>query len=78
MLNSKEKGPGVERGGEATGGRWVSVAGTSADTHGMAMPLLSYVGVAGVFWPGRCGPPFDPWCIRACSGDQGDAVWQGC
>ena len=42
------------------------------------MPLLSHQCVVGACWLGRCGPPFDPWRIRACSGDQGEAMGQGC
>ena len=55
----------------------MSVARASADKHGMAMPLLSHVGFAGAFWPGRCGPPLDERRPPACSGDQGEQVWQG-
>ncbi|KAK1677142.1 hypothetical protein QYE76_037990 [Lolium multiflorum] len=69
MLNVEKRGPGMERGGEATCGR-----GARRQTRdGVAMPLLSRQSVAGACWPGRCGPPFDQWRIWACSGDQVEA-----
>ncbi|KAK1692584.1 hypothetical protein QYE76_009281 [Lolium multiflorum] len=69
------EGKGAREGGMAR--RRVSVARASADKDGMAMPLLSHVGVAGAFWPGRCGPPLDDRRSPACSGDQGEHIGHG-
>jgi hypothetical protein len=66
-LRVQRGGPGVAQNVGATGGR-----GARRQTRfDASMPFLSRQDVAGVCWPGRCGPPFNKWRAPAGSGDQG-------